>query len=116
MKELKKWDAISRDQHEIELQWDDEAVNVVKDGYNFRYGARSIQHEVEKRIINQIARIHEHGHIQRGSTVQIKGDSNAGTISVEYDNSNVDAVNARDQGQRAESDKVDGDTKGNWFW
>merc|ERR1712079_712697 len=49
VKELKKWDEISRKQHSIELEWDDDAVNVVKDGYNFRYGARSIQHELEKR-------------------------------------------------------------------
>ncbi len=115
MKELKKWDSISREQHEIELLWDDEAVNVVKDGYNFRFGARSIQHEVEKRIINQIARVHEHGHIERGSTVQIKGDSINGTISIEVDNSKVDAVGAALSGTAQRDNVGDGDTK-KWFW
>merc|ERR1712228_212739 len=83
VKELNKWNKISMDKHNIEITWDEEAVDLLKDGYNFRYGARSIQHEVEKRIINQIARIHEHGKIERGSTVKIKGDSNVGTISIE---------------------------------
>ena len=123
MKELAKWAAISREQHSIEMQWDDEAVNVVKDGYNLRFGARSIQHEVEKRIIGQMARIHEHGLIERGSTVHIKGDSNTGSISIEFDNSKVGAL--REWRSERESDAAtlsqrgndqEADSKQKWFW
>jgi len=33
--------------HSIQLTWDREALDVLADGYNVRYGARSIKHEVE---------------------------------------------------------------------
>ena len=32
--------------HSIELSWEREALDVIADGYNVRYGARSIKHEV----------------------------------------------------------------------
>ena len=34
--------------HSIALSWDREALDVLADGYNVRYGARSIQHEVQR--------------------------------------------------------------------
>ena len=36
-------------------------MNVLSDGYDIRYGARSIKHEVERRVINQVAAAHEQG-------------------------------------------------------
>ena len=35
------------DRHSIQLHWEREALDVLADGYNVKYGARSIQHEVE---------------------------------------------------------------------
>ena len=32
--------------HSICLTWDREVLDVLSDGYNVKYGARSIQHEV----------------------------------------------------------------------
>ena len=32
--------------HSIHLTWDREVLDVLADGYNVKYGARSIQHEV----------------------------------------------------------------------
>ena len=32
--------------HSIRLTWDREALDMLADGYNVRYGARSIKHEV----------------------------------------------------------------------
>ena len=34
---------------------------MLADGYDIRYGARSIEHEVERRVINQVAAAHEQG-------------------------------------------------------
>ena len=36
-------------------------LNVLADGYDIRYGARSIKHEVERRVINQVAAAQEQG-------------------------------------------------------
>ncbi len=111
IKELNKWNDISKDKHDIELDWDENAIDLLKDGYNFRYGARSIQHEVEKRIINQIAKIHEIGKINNGSKVNIVGDINNGTIKIEYDNTNMKQFDNRNQ--YFNHDEKD---KKNWFW
>ena len=32
--------------HSIQLLWDREVLDILADGYNVKYGARSIQHEV----------------------------------------------------------------------
>ena len=32
--------------HSIQLSWEREALDLLADGYNVKYGARSIQHEV----------------------------------------------------------------------
>lgn len=36
-------------QHNITLLWDREVMDVLVDGYNLHYGARSIKHEVRHR-------------------------------------------------------------------
>lgn len=36
--------------HSIEISWEREALDVLADGYNVRYGARSIKHEVCENI------------------------------------------------------------------
>ena len=38
-----------------------QVLNVLADGYDIKYGARSIKHEVERRVINQVAAAHEQG-------------------------------------------------------
>merc|ERR1712129_289330 len=97
VKELNKWNKISMDQHNIVIKWDDDAVDLLKDGYNFRYGARSIQYEMEK--------IHEIGKINYGSQVCIKGDTENGTIRIEYDNS--DMITASDMPMYSNSNADD---------
>lgn len=41
------WQAKAR--HNITLLWDREVMDVLADGYNLHYGARSIKHEVKAR-------------------------------------------------------------------
>ena len=38
----------ARERHSIALSWDREVLDVLADGYNVKYGARSLQHEVSK--------------------------------------------------------------------
>lgn len=38
--------AQAKDRHEMELTWDVEVLEVLADGYDVHYGARSIKHEV----------------------------------------------------------------------
>lgn len=64
LRELRKWESRAMDRHGIKVTWSDAALEELQTGYNFRYGARSIQHEVEKRVVNQIAKAHELGKVQ----------------------------------------------------
>jgi len=43
--ELNKWAEKAKARHNIILTWGDEVVTLLSEGYNTRYGARSIQHE-----------------------------------------------------------------------
>jgi len=61
LKELEYWKGKAKKNHGMELTWETEVLNVLSDGYDIRYGARSIKHEVERRVINQVAAAHEQG-------------------------------------------------------
>lgn len=61
LKELEYWKGKAKQNHGMELTWEAEVLNVLADGYDIRYGARSIKHEVERRVINQVAAAHEQG-------------------------------------------------------
>lgn len=47
-RELELWQKRAINKHKIELQWDINVLDVLADGYNIRYGARSIKHEVRR--------------------------------------------------------------------
>lgn len=67
--ELDRWAKQAKEKHSIELRWDPMVLDVLADGYNVYYGARSIKHEVERRLVNQLAMAYECGHITPGCTV-----------------------------------------------
>ncbi|KFW66014.1 Caseinolytic peptidase B protein, partial [Pygoscelis adeliae] len=46
-KELNFWAKKAKARHNITLLWDREVMDVLADGYNLHYGARSIKHEVK---------------------------------------------------------------------
>merc|ERR1712228_119981 len=89
VKELNKWNNISMDKHNISIKWDED--------------------EVEKRIINQVAKIHETGKINNGSNIIIKGDTENGAIRIEYDNSNMIASDMPSYTD------INSEEKKNWF-
>lgn len=71
VKELEYWSERASQRHKIELTWDKRVISLVADGYNVHYGARSIKHEVERRIINQLAQAHENQLIGKGASVHV---------------------------------------------
>lgn len=72
--ELNRWKERALKKHNITLTWSDAVVEKLSEGYNIRYGARSIKHEVEKRVINQIARAHEQDQVGDGGCVHADVD------------------------------------------
>ncbi|XP_053599924.1 mitochondrial disaggregase-like [Plodia interpunctella] len=67
--ELKRWAEKARSRHAVELRWEGGVLGALADGYDVHYGARSIKHEVERRVVNQIALAAERGALQRGGGV-----------------------------------------------
>lgn len=67
--ELKRWAEKALARHAVELQWEGGVLGALADGYDVHYGARSIKHEVERRVVNQIALAAERGALARGCAV-----------------------------------------------
>ncbi|CAG2111953.1 unnamed protein product [Medioppia subpectinata] len=71
IRELQYWADRALKRHQMSLTWDKRVVGLIADEYNVYYGARSIKHEVERRIINKIAFAHESQLISSGAGVHI---------------------------------------------
>ncbi|KAL5460314.1 hypothetical protein EMCRGX_G033756 [Ephydatia muelleri] len=70
--ELKKWQERTEKKHSIHLTWEREVLDIIADGYNVKYGARSLQHELERRVVNQLAAAYEQQIITKGDSVHLK--------------------------------------------
>ncbi len=70
--ELKYWAKKAKVKHNVDLVWDKEVLGYLADGYNVYYGARSIKHEVERRVVAQLALAHESDQLERDCTVRFK--------------------------------------------
>lgn len=70
-KELQFWAGRARERHGVRLDWDRAVLAALAEGYNVYYGARSIKHEVERRVVARLALAHETEQLQSGSTVQL---------------------------------------------
>ncbi|CAO3629785.1 unnamed protein product [Mucor hiemalis] len=73
-RELSRWAEKARSRHGISITWDPEVVDVLADGYNIRYGARSIKYEVERKVVNLIAKANENDEVLDGGRVHITVD------------------------------------------
>ncbi|OQV14773.1 Caseinolytic peptidase B protein-like protein [Hypsibius exemplaris] len=71
LKELVIWQTRAKKHHKVDIKWDHAVVDAIADAYNVRYGARSIKHEVERRIVNELAAAHEQGLLEPGSSVRL---------------------------------------------
>ncbi|KAI3382875.1 hypothetical protein SNEBB_003559 [Seison nebaliae] len=56
---------------QLQLNWDEKAINRIVEGYDINYGARSIKHEIERRIINRIAEVQDLNTAKPGSKILI---------------------------------------------
>ncbi|XP_076002293.1 mitochondrial disaggregase [Genypterus blacodes] len=70
-KELSFWAKKAKQRHDITLQWDRTVLDLLVGGYNFHYGARSIKHEVERRVVNQLAAAYEQELLPKGCTLRL---------------------------------------------
>lgn len=69
--ELDRWVKQAKDKHDMDLKFDPVVLDVLADGYNVHYGARSIKHEVERRVVNQLALLHENAVLTKGCAVLV---------------------------------------------
>ncbi|KAJ9079078.1 hypothetical protein DSO57_1039244 [Entomophthora muscae] len=72
--ELQRWATKAKSRHNMELSWSKDVLKELSNGYNLRYGARSIKHEVEARVISPLAKAHELDHVKDGSNVHFTVD------------------------------------------
>uniref|UniRef100_A0A8C6KSU7 ClpB family mitochondrial disaggregase n=1 Tax=Nothobranchius furzeri TaxID=105023 RepID=A0A8C6KSU7_NOTFU len=70
-KELSFWAKKAKQRHDITLQWDRPVLDLLAGGYNLHYGARSIKHEVERRVVNQLAAAYEQELLPKGCTLRL---------------------------------------------
>ncbi|XP_072849494.2 mitochondrial disaggregase [Pogona vitticeps] len=84
-KELNFWAKRAQARHNITLVWDREVMDVLADGYNLHYGARSIKHEVERRVVNQLAAAYEQDLLPHGCTLRIAVDDSDKQLLKEKD-------------------------------
>ncbi|OWF44229.1 caseinolytic peptidase B protein homolog [Mizuhopecten yessoensis] len=70
-KELEFWSEQAKTKHNIKLIWDHSVVDVLAEGYDVHYGARSIKYEVERRVVSQLAMAHERQLINKGCVINI---------------------------------------------
>ncbi|XP_074649862.1 mitochondrial disaggregase-like [Tubulanus polymorphus] len=75
VKELQFWAQKASEKHQMDLTWDHQVIDVLADGYDVHYGARSIKHEVERRVISQLASAHEKQLIYDGCQLRLTVDN-----------------------------------------
>jgi len=69
-KEMKLWAQRALSRNDMKLSWDKDVLNkLVEDGYNVRFGARSLKFEVDRQCISLIAKAHEDGKVGPGCSV-----------------------------------------------
>jgi len=85
-RELVFWSQRALSKHDIQLSWDRTVLSLLADGYNVHYGARSIKHEVERRVVSQLALAHETDQIAPSSVVKLttsgSSDGDLGTLRI----------------------------------
>uniref|UniRef100_A0A671VR12 ClpB family mitochondrial disaggregase n=1 Tax=Sparus aurata TaxID=8175 RepID=A0A671VR12_SPAAU len=74
-KELSFWAKKAKQRHDITLQWDRPVLDLLAGGYNMHYGARSIKHEVERRVVNQLAAAYEQELLPKGCILRLSVQS-----------------------------------------
>lgn len=74
-KELEKWKSRAAKRHNISLSWTESVVDQLSLAYNEEYGARSIKNEVERKVVNLIAKLYEMDEVRDGGAVHFYAES-----------------------------------------
>jgi len=83
---LSEWREKALERHGVNLTWDEDVITEIISGYNRRYGARSIKHTVDRRVINQIADAWEKAELEKGASVHLHVvASSDGSSNSDYD-------------------------------
>ncbi|XP_077086481.1 mitochondrial disaggregase isoform X4 [Siphateles boraxobius] len=77
-KELHYWAKKAKQRHNITLLWERPVLELLAGGYNLHYGARSIKHEVERRLVNQLAAAYEQELLPKGCTLRLSVEVEGG--------------------------------------
>eukprot|EP00052_Salpingoeca_macrocollata_P022586 m.196711 g.196711 ORF g.196711 m.196711 type:complete len:594 (+) comp21840_c1_seq5:841-2622(+) len=76
--QLRRWADKAKQRHKIELTWEPGVTELLCDDYDIHYGARSLQHAVERRVINLLAKSHEEEQLKPGAKVLVSVDGQGG--------------------------------------
>merc|ERR1711868_15712 len=69
--QLKMWKRISLEKHSIQLDWTEDVITVLADGYDVSYGARSVKYETERKVVSALANAYEEGTLKKGGKVRL---------------------------------------------
>ncbi|KAL8191378.1 UNVERIFIED_CONTAM: hypothetical protein K2H54_073253 [Gekko kuhli] len=111
-KELSFWAKRAKARHNITLLWDPEVMDVLAEGYNLHYGARSIKHEVERRVVNQLAAAYEQDLLPPGCTLRIVVDNSEKGLLRTRDGSPCEEGSQREEPPTLRLEIVEKDNKG----
>ena len=73
-KELDFWAQRARDRYDVQLTWDGPVLDLLAEGYNMAYGARSVKHEVERVVVSQLANIQHFSGFPQGAHLNLYVD------------------------------------------
>ncbi|XP_015758800.1 PREDICTED: caseinolytic peptidase B protein homolog [Acropora digitifera] len=77
-RELDFWSKMALKRHDIHISWDREVIDVLADGYDVHYGARSIKPEVERRVVDQLIDAQKRELISPGCSLHFTVDHTQG--------------------------------------
>uniref|UniRef100_A0A8B9H3V9 ClpB homolog, mitochondrial AAA ATPase chaperonin n=1 Tax=Astyanax mexicanus TaxID=7994 RepID=A0A8B9H3V9_ASTMX len=103
-KELNYWAKKAKQRHNITLLWERPVLDLLARGYNLHYGARSIKHEVERRVVNQLAAAYEQELLPKGCTLRLTVD---GELEEETEGAAAPSLRLELVGEDSKSRKLD---------
>ncbi|KAL3318384.1 hypothetical protein Ciccas_002953 [Cichlidogyrus casuarinus] len=71
------WKEKALKDHGIKLSWENCAVDLLLEGYDVYFGARSLQYEVERKVVNQLVVAEMKNEIGEGSSVELVAQTGA---------------------------------------
>lgn len=73
-RELEFWAAKAERRHGVHLTWDGPVLDVLAEGYNVAYGARSVKHEVERNVVSLLSNAHHFHGLPTGADLHLYVD------------------------------------------